>query len=384
MGVCLVVVTFMQTADAGTWRVEQDGSGDFIDIQSAVDAAAPGDTILIGPGNYNQLHEVQVPAWGVPTKVIVSVDVESLVFIGAGRDQVIVGPDEFDPSDMGPLNGPMGFFGAFLEQAWVAEGVTFHNMYTGVFSDSHFSSSNCRYQNLKGTGIVTWFHGMVVSNCNFENAGDVGLQGYGPASGFTVENSEFRNSQLYFQKCQNISISQCSHFGDYSQGGRVGIVFDISAGIIRSSTGEGFGGSALGALDQSNMHVLDCNFQSFGGCVEATGESVVVVENSIISGDIFPTFFLYTGAQVTVTGSHILRTNSNFVECQYYTGTPINLDFTNNFWGTTDLDTISTYIWDHNDNPDLSVTVEFEPISDVPLPVEGIEKSFGGLKAMFR
>ena len=35
---------------ARTWRVEKDGSGDFTVIQDAVDAAAAGDTIRIGPG----------------------------------------------------------------------------------------------------------------------------------------------------------------------------------------------------------------------------------------------------------------------------------------------------------------------------------------------
>jgi hypothetical protein len=60
------------------------------------------------------------------------------------------------------------------------------------------------------------------------------------------------------------------------------------------------------------------------------------------------------------------------------------LDFTNNFWGTADLDTIATYIWDHNDNSNLSVTIDYEPISADPLPIETGKKSFGGIKAMFR
>ena len=37
-------------ARADTLRVEQNGSGDFTIIQEAVDAAAHGDTILIGRG----------------------------------------------------------------------------------------------------------------------------------------------------------------------------------------------------------------------------------------------------------------------------------------------------------------------------------------------
>lgn len=40
-------------AEARTWRVERDGSGDYTIIQDAVDAAASGDTIRIGPGRFD-------------------------------------------------------------------------------------------------------------------------------------------------------------------------------------------------------------------------------------------------------------------------------------------------------------------------------------------
>jgi hypothetical protein len=37
---------------AATWTVEQDGSGDYEDIATAIAAAASGDSILVGPGFY--------------------------------------------------------------------------------------------------------------------------------------------------------------------------------------------------------------------------------------------------------------------------------------------------------------------------------------------
>lgn len=42
-------------ADAATWRVEKDGSGDFMIIQQAVEAAADGDTIRIGAGRFDDV-----------------------------------------------------------------------------------------------------------------------------------------------------------------------------------------------------------------------------------------------------------------------------------------------------------------------------------------
>lgn len=46
---CLVMATPVW---AGTWIVRQDGGGDFLDIASAIGAAAPGDWIEIWPGTY--------------------------------------------------------------------------------------------------------------------------------------------------------------------------------------------------------------------------------------------------------------------------------------------------------------------------------------------
>ncbi len=43
---------------ARSWHVEQDGSGDWVRINTAVEAAASGDTILIGPGRYSDMYEI--------------------------------------------------------------------------------------------------------------------------------------------------------------------------------------------------------------------------------------------------------------------------------------------------------------------------------------
>ena len=50
-------LSFYASAALGaTWTVEQDGSGDFETIQEAVEAASPGDLVLVGPGTYRDLH----------------------------------------------------------------------------------------------------------------------------------------------------------------------------------------------------------------------------------------------------------------------------------------------------------------------------------------
>jgi len=53
IALCLCLAASAQSA---TWHVEKDGSGDFEVIQDAVDAAAPGDVIMVGPGRYEEFQ----------------------------------------------------------------------------------------------------------------------------------------------------------------------------------------------------------------------------------------------------------------------------------------------------------------------------------------
>ena len=70
------------------------------------------------------------------------------------------------------------------------------------------------------------------------------------------------------------------------------------------------------------------------------------------------------------------------VYLEYFFEDPAVQDFTNNYWGTTDPDSIAALIWDSNDDPEIHSTVLFEPFAGGPVSTE--EKSFGSIKAMFR
>ncbi len=73
---------------ARTWHVERDGSGDFVVIQDAVDAASPGDVIQLGPGRFDEWEFRQ----GNPQyPVYVQVE-KNLSFVGAGMGETIIGP----------------------------------------------------------------------------------------------------------------------------------------------------------------------------------------------------------------------------------------------------------------------------------------------------
>jgi len=85
-------------AEGHTWRVEKDGSGDYTTIQPAVDGAAPGDSIMIGPGRYSEttLYNPDAAKDFFPKPVMIAVTVDDLTILGAGTDQVYLSPETPD------------------------------------------------------------------------------------------------------------------------------------------------------------------------------------------------------------------------------------------------------------------------------------------------
>ncbi len=62
--VVFVALGVAQASEARTWHVEKDGTGDFSVIYEAEDAAAAGDTILIGPGRFEEYRRESDYLWG--------------------------------------------------------------------------------------------------------------------------------------------------------------------------------------------------------------------------------------------------------------------------------------------------------------------------------
>ena len=84
----IVLSLFPYAAQARTWRVERDGSGDFVVIQDAVDAATSGDVIQLGPGRFDEWR----PLSGNPNSAVYVLVEKDLSFVGAGIGETIIGP----------------------------------------------------------------------------------------------------------------------------------------------------------------------------------------------------------------------------------------------------------------------------------------------------
>jgi len=88
------------------------------------------------------------------------------------------------------------------------------------------------------------------------------------------------------------------------------------------------------------------------------------------------------GSQVTFNGNHILPMG-DYINANGYISPPaLELDFRNNYWGTSDPAELAARIVDGYDDPSEYVYVRYEPYSSDPMSNE--ERSWGEIKALYK
>ncbi|MFN2371225.1 MAG: right-handed parallel beta-helix repeat-containing protein [Candidatus Krumholzibacteriia bacterium] len=365
---------------AGTWRVEQDGSGQFTTLQPAVDAAASGDTILIGPGWYQELHWVD--HYGSPIQVAAYwMDDRELVFVGAGFDQVTIGPLSYSPYRDGPV-------GIYHERSggWTIDvsGLRFVNLYNGVRG----ANVRAKYSVFEGgrDGVAVPGGGggsSIVDHCAFINQS---------------------NSSCLFFSAGTAEVSSCElgayvYFGDTANGivrnstanGRSLCYYYNSGGLIESNQADCLTGSSalIGvAVDGgSNVMIRDNTIRGgYSGLTVADAGTTVHLEGNLFEGHDYHNIQLKRGATLIASGNDFHKTagiDRYLVWCyDYIGGKPLVIAMENNFWGYPYADLIDRAIWDHNDDPNLMVLIDYDPFAGGSVPAK--PESWGSLKAMFR
>jgi hypothetical protein len=173
--------------EAATWTVEKDGSGDFTVIQDAVNAAASGDSIRIGPGRYEEVHTFQLP--GGLVEAHARIEQSELTIVGAGADVTIIGP----PTGPGSEPDPKGLMAGPQTRLHVVS-LTVENRGNGVEANGPFVSlEGCVLRaNEHGLDTLAW-EGTEVRDCDFIGSTDVGIivfQGLG-ATNVLIEDCQF-------------------------------------------------------------------------------------------------------------------------------------------------------------------------------------------------
>lgn len=166
-------------------------------------------------------------------------------------------------------------------------------------------------------------------------------------------------------------------------GGTVGIVVSArTSATVRNVTIEGASNAGIGLTGSAAATLTDCHVDVPGAAVMSLSGSRLMARRSRLRGS-FAAFYLITQAEFDLHNNQILPGGSFSVLLGDYpgAGSPAVLDFSENYWGTSDPDSVASLIWDGNDDPAIHAVVDFEPLLNAPIATES--KSMSQLKALF-
>ncbi len=134
---------------AETLTVRLDGSGEFASIWDALETAAPGDTLLLGPGRYAEGRPFTVPAYTETTYVGINVD--DLTIIGESTSSVLIGPE----SPRIESNSPKGIVLHPSLDSLRLENLTVENVEAGITITEDLTAANLQIRNNR-TGLAAF------------------------------------------------------------------------------------------------------------------------------------------------------------------------------------------------------------------------------------
>ena len=384
------------TAGATTWHVEKDGTGDFTIIQEAVDAAASGDTIQIGPGRYDDWFWV---VFGNSVGYVESHD-KDLTFLGAGAEATVIGHDVIPFIDSVNILGLYSHGdGIFLR----VKDIGFENIRRAAsvsFSDGRIEVEHCRFEHCSWGVYAVAQDGGWIRNCVFTDVGYWPTASNGkavtlsdPTSDVKIENCQFTDCfggiGCYWDYTTDVEVINC----DIS-GGRTGVAFvDRASGTVRDCHLEGQEWYGVVGSDANTVVLEDNEIIVNHPDAEATGVRMyrsgggnwTLRRNLIKASNGNTCFRLYTPYEgFFARDNHFIRDDTESLFCWALTATPVcyNIDVSGNYWGTTDSAEIAAGILDRNDDDEMNYYFIYEPFLEGEVPVQ--KESFGGMKALFR
>jgi len=368
---------------ARTWHVEKDGSGDYTVIYEAVDAAAAGDTILIGPGRFEEYR--LEPDYASETYCCVHVTTSDLTLIGSGAEATTIGLDYFDPHYEYYVIGISS-----LEVDVNIENLAVNGVFEGVhFEGSNLYVQHCDFVDCDG-GVVTWsVSETTVNRCRFIGTVHNGLFG-AHANGVSVSECEFTNVSRYaITGVGGVGwVVRDTQFHD----GSGGIQFEQGAtGIVERCCVRVAGGNppAIGLLDGTCFVLHDNEFQGETWAAGfATGGTTVTARNNVFIGGTGTTIEI-NRTPMDFHQNDIINGGGLSVIAKWERGSldvPYDLDLTGNYWGTDNPAQISEWIEDYGDHGPMElwwyVTVRYDPYASESTPVES--HTWTEVKQMFR
>lgn len=382
-------------ATGKTFFVAKDGSGDYTVIQAAVNAAASGDTIRIGPGRYDDRTWVTCPGWSEWVGVLVTQ--RELTLIGAGYPETIIGPEEHWTQEQGSPKGLVSAdgFGSLMVRV---EGVWFQNWREGIYSSyesedgSDIKVSNCHFSwNYDSLGLSGQNGTVEVSNCVFggslNNVGQIGIAAWGQV-GFTVSHSVFymantpySQSGIALMYVNNAVISDCEFNGGY-------IAISSSTGsplAINDCLFDGQMNTGVAPQTLSVIELRGCIFKNQRNAIRSlVWSNNVSMFDCVIESVSECSFDIIDCGPLVVRNCDLAKGNLGVVRVYdlFSCSNTGILDLRNNYWGTDNPDSIRAWIQDSEDSDQACYTVDFEPFLTHSTPTE--KKSLGGIRSLYR
>ncbi len=335
---------------------------------------------MIGPGRYDDFHPLTAPAW--TTEAIVGISKDNLTFIGSGNTTSIIGPTEIYLP--GTVPEPMGIASVEnLSAKFVDIGI--ENVDSGLYwGHGRVEVEGCRLEECVNGILLLNEGGAEVRESEFysEESFAMGIITSSPCGSVTISGCTFggagTNEQgIGVNGTDNVSIQNCHFYSKYA------VAYSGSSGSIENCT-------TTEAVAQSVWATIASQVDLVGNQLHGSYASIYVDSWSVVngSGNIFSggedvaTIYMSSQSQVTLNGNDILKSGDYAAMTGQYNYEIVTNDLTNNYWGTSDPDSITSWIWDYNDDPVTRAYIDYIPFSDVPLPTE--KKSLGDVKAMFR
>ena len=351
----VLIVGMSALLTAATWRVDRLGAGDFTSIQDAIDQAAPGDTISIAAGRYDNFHLFTHPDGETAHQTVASIGIAPLTFIGDSRDDVRFGPASFVSSGDG--QSTRCFSIAAMSESIRFEQLTLENTFQCVSAFAPVEMEDCRIRNpessFRGGGVELFgTDGSRFVSCLFNNIpSSIGITSRlaaQPPKNLVVESSTFRGCRRAIEVTgvENMLVRDCKF-----ERNAVGIqLLGGGTAEILGSTFSSFAAATLhvSAWDGAIVTMRNNRLNApVGVAIQLDGtQSHLIGNNNWIDGGGLATLTVFNSARVTLNGCTILNGGRDTVEVNSLKADAgvDSMDLTGNYWGTTDTEILDNWI----------------------------------------
>lgn len=377
--IAAALVVLAAPAPGETVRVERDGTGDFTTIQAAIDAAAVGDTIQLGPGRYTEFAAFSTSGWTENTYAAVTVD--SLTLIGTNRETVIIGPVTSSVQGI----GPKGIVLSDHVTSFRLRSVTVEHLYDGCYLVGSVGIRDCRFVECS-MGVSAFTNNVLtIETSEFLGNTVAGLVATDHSGSVLVDRCRFAGDFLagaMIARTTNAEIRDCAFVGS-----RVGVeLSEGTTGLIVRSTFSGHANGGVALLDGVVGTIAECTFQVMPYNIWVLDGSTLRGHGNSLFGGSLATLRFWSNSTADFHDNDIWKGGGASVLAEVYVTVPIGIDLTNNYWGTTEPDSIAAWVVDGNDlhvpviDPNFS-NVIFEPFLMRSIPTK--TESMGSLKSRF-